>query len=242
MWNSIKNIIMPDSLSAAFRDSQKEGTALFSGGSYLTAQKNPSITSLIDINSLVDNGIAVENNSCVIGAGVTLQELCDFLLEKHVLDKLVTAIQYSCPSLQIRNQRTIGGEIGYGRTNSEVLVMLHAMDATLTVMREKETTLALREWDGKGIVSQLHIASDLTTDLLRFSLLTSAPAFVICAMCNTDRETDFAIGGRINHIHVMGNNNNLIESFPDFPNDHYGSSEYKTSLVKTAIQRMTKNK
>ena len=155
MWYSIKSIIKPDTLAEAYSLQQGERTTLFSGGSYLVAEKNQSIQTLIDVNSLTGNTITASSECVEINAGATLQSFIDIVKHINPNSRLLDGAKNSCPSKNLRNQRTFGGEVGQNRPNSEILVFLHAVDAELIIFTNSEKTISIRKWDGKGVVTRI---------------------------------------------------------------------------------------
>ncbi|MCH7612742.1 MAG: FAD binding domain-containing protein [Candidatus Marinimicrobia bacterium] len=250
MWYSIKSIQTPQTLDEAFLQQQQEGSALFSGGSYLVAEKNPSIRTLIDINGLVDNFVNADDKAVTIQAGATLQSFMDTVKPINPNCRLFDGARASCPSKNIRNQRTFGGEVGQNRPNSDALVFLHAVDADLTIYTGSERTISIREWDGNGIVTQIAYYPNKieSIELQRFSVLQSAPAIVIVGGIRRSGQLEFAIGGtahKIQTFNVMMNNwnkNSISEiaknAVRQFIPDHFGSLAYKESLIATAVKRL----
>ena len=108
MWSSIKNIDIPTSFKQANEYQSKSKSVLLGGGTYLVAEKNPKIQNLIDINNIVNKTIEITDDSIIIGAGATIQDMINKLTDYSLFTE---AVKYSCFSKNIRNQRTIGGEI-----------------------------------------------------------------------------------------------------------------------------------
>jgi len=249
MWYSINKIIKPDSLKEAY-SLQNKTRVLFSGGSYLVAEKNPSIQSLIDINDLVGHGVTASMEGIHIDAGATLQTFLDTVESINSECRLLKGIKYSCPSKQIRNQRTFGGEIGKGRPNSEIMVFLHAVNAELTVIMETEKTVSIRDWDGDGIIIKISYFPNQIDgiELERFSVLDSAPAVVIVGAIKSGDHYEFSIGGTSGKIQTFScrieewsENKNLTwakDAVNAFVANHFGSLEYKEKLIATALQRV----
>jgi CO/xanthine dehydrogenase FAD-binding subunit len=250
MWKSIKNILFPDS----FEDAQKhsnDSKVFFAGGTYLVSQKNNNISTLIDINQLIGKSIIFNEKTrkFTIEAGVTLQQLSNSFSEYDQSD-FNDVIKSSCPSKNIRNQRSIGGEIANARRNSELYLALTALNVSLTVHTSTENSLNFRDWNGEGIISQIEIPIDdlFSFSSQRFSVLPSAPAFMIIAACRKLSTIDIVIGGKCSKIYTATvrkeaiQNENfepLIKAAADnFFSDHYGSITYKSFLIKTGLERI----
>ncbi|MEE9190734.1 MAG: FAD binding domain-containing protein [Candidatus Neomarinimicrobiota bacterium] len=250
MWKSIENILFPDS----FEDAQKHANiskVFFAGGTYLVSEKNISISTLIDINQLIGKSIYVDEKTSkvTIEAGATLQQLSGWFSENHQSD-FDDIIKSSCPSKNIRNQRTIGGEIAQARRNSEFYLALMALNVSLTVHSSTENILNLRDWNGAGVISQIKIPLDdlLSLSSQRFSVLPSAPAFMVIAVSRKVSAIDIVIGGKCSKITSVSVKKETIknEDFEplikaaakNFFNDHYGSITYKSYLLKTGLKRI----
>ncbi len=245
MWSSIKKIIIPASFEEAIN--KKTNSAVFyGGGTYLVSNKDEKIDTLIDINSLIDKSIKVDKNSLTIGSGVAVQEIAN---DEEMFNKLSMAAKYSNFSKNIRNQRTIGGEIAQKNIRSDLFTFLVALNPLLEIRNPAKIMIKLREWNGKGIINKILISiTDLkSSGFERYSVLESAPAFLIVAVVRKALELDFVISGKADKIygHTMQLSEfskNSIHSIIDnsakhFSNDQYGSVEYKASLIATGIKR-----
>jgi len=246
MWSSIKNIYIPKTFEAAIEDQSNSKGVFFAGGTYLTAQKDSKIKHLIDINNIVDKTIQINDNSVTIGAGVNLQRIIEKLSKYKVLSD---SVRYSCYSKNIRNQRTVGGEIAERRVESELFSYLLAMNPLLDVRTPKKEIIHLRNWSGKGILNKLSFSKiDLkSSGITRFAVLPSAPAFVIVVVVRKTLELNFVISGKAKKVYgqtikIADFNKQILEdivnrSIKYFKDDQYGSIEYKKSLIVTGIQR-----
>ncbi len=154
MWSSIKNIDIPTSFKKAIENKSKSDSALFGGGTYLISEKSTNINSLVDINGIVDKSIEITDDTIVIGAGLTLQNIIDKLGEFKSINE---SAKFSCFSKNIRNQRTIGGEIAQKRVQSELFTYLVAINPILEIRTPDKKNIHLREWSGKGIINKIII-------------------------------------------------------------------------------------
>jgi len=250
MWYSIESIVKPENLSEAFSIQQDENISLFAGGSYLLAEKNQSIQTLIDINALISDTIIAGHESVVINAGATLQSFIDTVTPINPDCRLLDGVKASCPSKNIRNQRTFGGEVGKNRPNSDALVFLHAVDAILTIHTDSEHIIPIRKWDGNGIVTRIAYYPNKidSIELQRFSVLNSAPAIAIGGGIKRNGQLEFSIGGNANSIQTFNvimnnwNNDSILEiaekAVQQFISDHFGSIAYKKTLIATAVKRV----
>ncbi len=240
MWSSIEQIIKPDSLDEAQVLIQQSDAELFAGGSYLVAQKEGEIKTLIDINHLLDNNVETLGNDLSIDSGCTLQHLLSLCG-----GKLSQVIQASCPSKNIRNQRTIGGEIAKGRPDSDLLIFLFAARAKLQLSHTVKP-IDLSDWDGNGIITRIIVPTH-KVKLERVAVLDSAPAYIIVGSNESDDQITISVGGKITKIVFYQANpepeelevrNFLDEVEAAFTDDHLGTASYKRHVVGALLQEM----
>ncbi len=249
MISPISNFQFPVSLQDAFELSQSGNKILFTGGTYILTGINSGKT-LIDINNLLDSSIDVAYEQVRIGAGANLQHFVDCAMQVNPNCKLIPSIQFSCPSKNIRNQRTFGGEIAQNRPNSEILAFLNAVDAQLTIVPKNEFQTSIRDWDGDGIITEIsYFPKEIDVIAIqRFAVIPSAPTIVSIAGVLKNGNLEFAIGGKTDKI---ANHQVALENWEEdsakkiakqaksgFYDDEFGSVSYKESLIKTAIQRV----
>ena len=249
MWTSIKHFEKPTSLEEAYALIVPGQKVLFSGGSYLTAEQSGDIDSLVAIRHLLDDHIRMNGSILTIGAGATLQSLVTYDWSSTPL-KLAECALFSCPSRNIRNQRTLGGEIGYQRTNSELFTYLQAMHSILEIAAPDPQTINLREWDGIGIITAVRIDLDKVerTFCRRFALIPSAPAIVIVAGVLREKGLDVAVGGAANSVSLASIadlqspdeaiKQTAASASKMFNADQHGSVEYKGQLIRTGLRRI----
>ena len=117
-----------DLREAAELKSENPGALYLAGGTQVNraplSRRNPE--TLIDVRNVVSPGIVKEGTDVVIGAFTTLQELADSGIVPAALREAAGFI----PSRNIRNQATIGGNIGAGRPDSFIIPVLIALAAT----------------------------------------------------------------------------------------------------------------
>lgn len=240
MWSSIQQIIQPESIGEALALAATENAVPFAGGSYLVAERDHRIQTLVDINHLIDGEISRTDNGILVGAGCTLQRLRDSLGPEFT--RAVTA---SCPSKNIRNQRTLGGEIAQARPDSDLYVLLLASAAELFV-NESLQGISVSEWDGSGLVTRVHFPL-AEPRFERVAVLDSAPAYIIVAVDTDPQSTRLAVGGKVSRT-VMGKFSLspqadevrlfLAEVREIFEADHLGSIDYKHRLVTRLLNEL----
>lgn len=214
----------------------------------MLADKPEEIETLIDLHELLKSKISIQEDILHLGAAAELQLIMDRLKRELPEYPLIKAIQNSCPSINIRNQRTIGGEIGQNRPGSDVLVFLHAVKARLTVFKEDENSVSIRDWDGKGIITEISFPVKFKSlNYQRYAVIPSAPAIVVITGVNSGNNFEFAVGGTTELIQnfrvpaAKWSNEAALSlaraAGANFKEDHLGSAEYKISLLETAFKR-----
>lgn len=244
MWSSIEEIVKPKTLEEAYTLSQREGHALLAGGSYLASQRPEDVRTLVSIAPLLPQSTVDDGRHVHLGAGLTLQMLID--QGEGPCGEWKLAVQRSCSSRQLRNQRTLGGEVGQRRPDSDLFLALYALDAQLELVGEKTETKALRSWDGQGVIRTV-IVPRVPVVIERLALLDSAPAFLITAGVKEKRWNCMCVGGRIDQVqsivlpHSMHSDEieKAIEEMKEhLVPDHYGSREYKQQVLGVMLKRM----
>jgi CO/xanthine dehydrogenase FAD-binding subunit len=242
-WVAIEKFERPDTLAEAAKLWQDPGAEYFSGGSRLAAHRPAGVTSLISISHLIGGKVNVSEDTLTIPAGSSLQDLID-ALKNTTAESLATATQASCSSRNLRNQRTLGGELTDGCFDSDLKIALSALNPTLTVFDDQDESISYSDWNGNGIIQQIQIPivqlKSLRTE--RFSLLPASPAFLILASCQSNNGYQIAVGGAMDQI-VVATSETSLDSFIDtaaagFKQDHFGSQEYKKQLLIIALKRL----
>ncbi len=248
MWTAIKDFHSPATPVDAWLAAREKGSALVAGGTYLVAERPPGLHTLVNIRPLLPAEIVEGDKVVELGAGVTLQQLAAD--ESSRLGGLAQAAKDSCASVNIRNQRTLGGEVAHGRGDSDLLVLLQALQARLTLVAPKPAEVALEDWDNQGLIGAVLVERGALADAAteRFALLPSARPFVVVAGARHGDRLHLAAGGSADRISradlgvadtgdtvVAPVSKALAEPFKD---DQYGSREYKRALIETAVGRL----
>ncbi|MCF7800737.1 MAG: FAD binding domain-containing protein [Candidatus Marinimicrobia bacterium] len=251
MWSSIDTIHKPTSLTEAWELSQTPGTTVICGGTYLAAERDPAITGLIPLNAHLSHRITRGKSTLSIGAGVDVDNLVSFNWPSP-FQPLAEAARQSCPSANIRNQRSIGGELGASRFNSELIILLHALNPQLKIVQAQESTEYLVEWNGDGIIREmaLEIAPEIRMEYLRFAPIPSAAPFLCVAGVTAGAGCRIVVGGNVNSLRVLEFDTNtlgveqqglVLEHAEDtLLADHFGGVAYKRKLLVTALRRLGK--
>ncbi len=250
MWSSIQSVETPSSFDEALALGSKPTAALIAGGSYLVREKDSTIHSLVNIHPLLDKNIKLDEHSLYIGAGVSLQNIIDSDLNQTFDGWMIRAIKWSCYSKNIRNQRTLGGEIAQNRANSELMVFLRILNPVIHVFNGDNIEILLHLWDGIGIITGIHfnLYFKYNLALKRFSVLESAPAYLIICVSILKGEFTISVGGNIDHIFVQtgsmvdigkGQIDSLTRNIINrFSADQHGSLDYKQYLIQHTLIEM----
>ena len=250
MWTSIKTIQIPDKLTDAWQAGQVPGAAFLGGGTYLAAIPDPAIHTLIALKKVVPLEISTDGEWLKIGGGVTLESLI-----RHSWPDSCAAIsraaKMSCPSRNIRNQRTVAGEVANFRQNSELVLLLHALNPTLEIFENGVLTdQPLLEWEGEGIIVNLKIDTESVQniDFLRFAPIPSAVPFLCVAGARFSDHARILVGGNVSGMHAVefettsigSEEQNLVMEHAEdaLLADHFGSVDYKLNLLRTALGRL----
>jgi len=109
--------------------------------------------SVIDLRDAVPSKINTEGTDLVIGAMASLQDVCD---DERVPLPLRNAAGF-IPTRSVRNQATIGGNIGAGRSDSYIIPTLIALDA---VARTTEGNIRVEEYvsgNHQELILDIHV-------------------------------------------------------------------------------------
>jgi len=246
MWHNIKHIERPATAKEAV-DLYRAGEAIFfGGGTYLVGQRPEGVHTLIDINRLIPRWMERHESVCLLGAGATIQQLIDFVPPSAPL-KIAQAARNSSYSKNIRNQRTLGGEIAWGRTDSDLYVLLTAVNPLIVVLAPNTKEVRLCDWDNRGIVAMIMLTKEDATPVgyNRFALIESAPPFVVTMVLRQDGGYRVVVGGKCQQLFTINTpdlSDHQIAYFAKlavqhFTADHIGSLEYKEHVIATGIRR-----
>ncbi|MCF7798103.1 MAG: FAD binding domain-containing protein [Lentisphaeria bacterium] len=249
MWSSIETVYHPKSLTEAWEMSRTTGAVLIGGGTYLAAERDSEIIRLIPLKAHLQGEITLARDAVTLGAGVDLQTMVEYAWPEH-FQALAEAARESCPSMNIRNQRTLGGELANSRFDSELVILLHALNPRLSVVQAQESTEYLVEWSGDGIIRDvmLEIAPEMRLKYLRFAPIPSALPFLGVAGFSAADGCRIVVGGNVDSLSVLEFDTKdfgakqqelVLEHAEDtlLP-DHFGGVSYKRKLLMTALTRL----
>lgn len=242
-WAAIERVERPGTLAEA-AGMLGGGAALLAGGSYLMAERPAGVTALVDVRPLLGTEISDRDGTLRLEAGATLQQVVDTLPRSP----LAEVARASTVSRNLRNQRTLGGEVARSRADSDLAVALAALNPLLELEGGNEERTALADWRGGAVVTALELDAGRVEGLKlqRFSLLPTAPAFlVVAAVAAEEGAVRIALGGRAERITTVDGPRGeellvAVQSAADdtMNDDHTGSLAYKRELLRTALARM----
>jgi len=145
-------------------DLLKEGHLPFSGGTDVLIKlkeghiKNNKVVYIGDIPEL--KGIKIENERLVIGSGEKISDIVDFLEEKDIFPALRDAL-LTIGSVQIRNQATLGGNLGNCSPVADSIPMLMCLDARVNLIKsDGKRQLPLADFP-KGVCRSALLSGEL---------------------------------------------------------------------------------
>lgn len=146
-----------------------------SGGTDLTIACPPEVTTLVDLSGAVSREITVgQNGELHLGAMVTLTEMAEHPEVAKVATGVIPEMLADVGSPLLRNACTLGGHLARGKL-SDVIPVMMAIDAEVTVHSDSDRRMALVDYYDHGIHEQPHI---LTTVHLPVLPEPSAAAFL----------------------------------------------------------------
>jgi putative selenate reductase FAD-binding subunit len=123
----ITEIVRPKSVREAIEAKNAPGAAYLGGGTWLNSGRAPEAAILVSLENLGLGTIETVPGGCTIGASVTLQQLID----ADGVPLAVKAAAKLTASRTLRNMQTVGGELGVCPTDSALIPVLLALDATV---------------------------------------------------------------------------------------------------------------
>jgi len=245
-WFELREVVHSAGLDEAAKALTAPDAAVLAGGSYLLAERPRHIRTLFDLGTLLESSVTIGENTLELGAALTLQDLIEVL--NNEAPSLATAARSSCASRNIRNRRTVGGEIARRRADSDLVVAFEALNPRLEILNPGISTVHLADWDGGGIITRIIVdrqhAAHLRTE--RFALLPSAAPFVVVAAVLDGGARRIAVGGAGERVgtaetaalDVATRKRIAHELSRGFRDDHTGSRVYKETLVQVALERL----
>ncbi|PLX16726.1 MAG: hypothetical protein C0601_09625 [Candidatus Muiribacterium halophilum] len=142
----------------------KEGHLPFSGGTDVLIKlkegflKNNKVVYIGDVPQL--RGISIVNDKVVIGSAEKITNIIEFFEEKNIFPALKNAL-LTIGSVQIRNQATLGGNLGNCSPVADSIPMLMCLDAVVNlVSSENKRKLPLVDFP-KGVCQNALLTGEI---------------------------------------------------------------------------------
>lgn len=126
------------------------------GGTDLAIACPPEVETLVDVSGALPGGVERTGDGLAIGAMTTLTELLEDPRVAAFATGVVAEMLVEVGSPLLRNACTIGGHLARGKL-SDVIPVLLALDAGVTVFRGEEERLSLAAYYDEGVHSTPHL-------------------------------------------------------------------------------------
>jgi CO/xanthine dehydrogenase FAD-binding subunit len=236
----------PQTLEEALKLLSEPNSRPLGGGTVLTQSADESF-SVVDLQDLGLDNLRKSGNHLSIGATVTLQVLLE---SPFTLPALKTGITLDAP-LNQRNRRTVAGSLITCTGRSPFATMMLSLDAKLSVLVEKLTTIGL----GDFLLSHpVLLKNKLVTNIeiplqikLAFETVARSPADkpIVCAALAQWKSgrTRLALGGwgKVPALAFDGTDPSGLEaaahSSAEEANDEWASAEYRSEIATVLTKR-----
>ena len=202
--NGITAYLRPQTLEEAYA-CLGSGALAVAGGTDVLRHTHVGVHTLVDLRALPLRYIR-EERGFAVGANATLTDLLEHPGLAAHLDGVIAGMLRAVGSPLLRNAATIGGHLAR-RRHSDIVPVLLALDAGVTVYEGTERTLPLAEYYGEGpprspaLITQVQIlpaGADTAAAFLKFSRTTFDFALLNCAAL-VRRDGD----GRVGHCRII---------------------------------------
>ncbi len=136
--------LRPDSLDGALA-ALGEGAVAVAGGTAVILHPPPGTRTLVDVGDVLPAGISHDQAGYRIGAMTTLTAMLEHPALAQSYDGVMATMLRLIGSPLLRNAATIGGHLGRGRL-SDVIPLLIALDASVTIYDGEHRTVALEDF------------------------------------------------------------------------------------------------
>lgn len=201
----------PETLEEALRLIRQPGTVPLGGGTHLLPGKDPSVEAVVDLSRLGLSYIEGKPDRVSVGATTTLQQVMESEEIAALTQGLIGEVVPLVTSRNLRGQATIGGMLACGEADHPLLVLLLALDASLTLWAPEQQTVDLdrflahrpRLLAGGGLITELEIPRPVGAVGLGFAHVGRTPKDrpIVCAAAllrlkeGTCEEVRLALGG-----------------------------------------------
>jgi carbon-monoxide dehydrogenase medium subunit len=221
----------PTTLEEALTLLTSPGAAILGGGSSLVAAT--TATTVVDLQALGLDGLALDGDRLMIGAMVCLADLADAELAPPLVRDLA---KREAPST-IRNAATVGGTVAMGDPESELLAGLLVYDGVVSVATQNGTrTVALADYlasSPTGIITTVTVATGGRATSARTGRTPAdRPIVMAAARRGDDGSVAVAVTG-VAATPVRYEDETSLEP----PTDFRGGADYRRHLATTLVAR-----
>jgi len=227
----------PDSVDAAITLLTGDGHRPLAGGTVLNADDDPTLVSMVDLQSCGLETILATDGRLRLGAMATLADLAE---DERVPTGLAEAARAELPST-LRSLATVGGTVVAGGPDSVLLAALLVHDSRVQVVGpDGVTTVMLPELQDLGVpVGHLITAVDIdpTGSCIRHATArTPADVPIVSATARTsDDGVRLALTGVANHPVLVDPSDPTSGLTPS--DDFRGSASYRLRLAAVLATR-----
>ncbi|MDJ0752742.1 MAG: FAD binding domain-containing protein [Ardenticatenaceae bacterium] len=231
----------PESVEAALAmlTQPEKRCALLAGGTHLNATlKQAEIDTLVDLQAVGLDQIEVKEGKVTIGAMVTLQRLVD----SRAMPPLVRQMAHLEAPNTFRHMATIGGSVGAGEAESELVAALLVCEAKITLQTAQAVqNVSLTDLLNNGvqlpyIITAITIANDGTTAHARVARTPKDKPIVAALGRKTASGTVHLALCGVARRPILVQAADIEQLTP--PADFRGSSRYRKAMAGVLTQRV----
>jgi len=181
----------PETLEEAVRLIRQPGTVPLGGGTHLLPGRDPAVEAVVDLSRLGLSYIEGKPDRVSVGATVPLQRLMESADLVDLTQGWIREVVPLVASRNLREQATVGGMLACGEADHPLLVLLLALDASLTLWAPERRTVGLESFlayrrrllTGGGLITELEIPRPVGTVGLGFAHVGRTPKDrpIVCA-------------------------------------------------------------
>jgi len=207
MLPNLRTYHRPKTLEEALRLVREPGTVPLGGGTHLLPSRDPAVEAVVDLSGLGLSYIEDKPDRVAIGAMVPLQRLMEDPVLNDLTQGLVRPVVPLAASRNLRGQATVGGMLARGEADHPLLVLLLALDASLTLWAPGRRTVSLESYlayrgrllAGGGLITELEIPRPPAGTGLGFAHVGRTPRDrpIVCAAAFLVAEGDLCWEARL---------------------------------------------
>jgi len=146
MWSSLAEYHRPTSMSDALRLLGRPSlrTVPLAGGTWLVAQRDPTIEAVVDLSALSLASIEQRGHHLRLGAMTTLQTLVTYPAAGAMAGGLLAKAAKENALCAVRKVATLGGTLVAGGPTCELALALLVLDARLVICTRTRRTVSLK--------------------------------------------------------------------------------------------------